>query len=76
MTGDIPLSTLGRVPVCWSEDAKGGGWLRDAVNGVPGLAAAILANGISIHPYGAVGHNSHDDWGDRIGGGRRSRGEA
>ena len=62
MTGDIPLNTWAS-PNGWSEDAKGGGWLRDAVNGVPGLAAAILANGISVHPYGAVGENSHDDWG-------------
>lgn len=62
MTGDIPLSSWAN-PNGWSEDAKGGGWLRDAVNGVPGLAGAILANGISVHPYGAVGENSHDDWG-------------
>jgi hypothetical protein len=62
MTGDIPLNTWAD-PNGWSEDAKGGGWLRDAVNGVPGLAGAILANGISVHPYGAVGENSHDDWG-------------
>ena len=38
----------------WSQDANGGGWLRDAVNGVPGLAAAIIANGFSSHPYGAL----------------------
>jgi hypothetical protein len=62
MTGDIPLNTWAD-PNGWSEDAKGGGWLRDAVNGVPGLAEAIRVNGISVHPYGAVGENSHDDWG-------------
>ena len=62
MTGDIPLNTWAD-PNGWSEDAKGGGWLRDAVNGVPGLAGAILANGIAIHPYGAIGENTHDDWG-------------
>jgi hypothetical protein len=62
MTGDIPLGSWAD-PGGWSEDAKGGGWLRDAVTGVPGLAAAILANGISVHPYGAVGENSHDDSG-------------
>lgn len=62
MTGDIPLGGWSD-RTTWSEDAQGGGWLRDAVNGVPGLAAAILANGISVHPYGAVGENSHDDWG-------------
>jgi len=33
------------------------------VSGVPGLAGAILANGVSIHPYGALGENVHDDWG-------------
>ena len=47
----------------WSEDAHGGGWLRDAVNGVPGLAAAISANGLAIHNYGAVGENTHDSYG-------------
>ncbi|MGO9761158.1 MAG: hypothetical protein ACLP1Q_07865 [Solirubrobacteraceae bacterium] len=62
MTGDIPLGSWSD-PSGWSEDASGGGWLRDAVNGVPGLAAAILANGISIHPYGAVGENDRDDFG-------------
>lgn len=62
MTGDIPLGSWAD-RTAWSQDRRGGGWLRDAVNGVPGLAAAILANGISIHPYGAVGENSHDDWG-------------
>ncbi len=62
MTGDIPLNTWAD-PNGWSEDAKGGGWLRDAVNGVPGLAGAILANGVSVHPYGAVGEDNHDDFG-------------
>jgi hypothetical protein len=45
----------------FSSDTSGGGWLRDAVNAVPGLAAAILANGISTHPYGALGENYLDD---------------
>ncbi len=43
-----------------SMDASGGGWLRDAVNGVPGLAAAIRANGLSTHPYGALGEDDND----------------
>ncbi len=62
MTGDYPRGSWAS-PTGWSEDAHGGGWLRDAVNGVPGLAAAILANGISIHPYGGLGENQHDDYG-------------
>lgn len=62
MTGDIPLGTWAD-PGSWSEDAHAGGWLREAVAGVPGLAAAILANGVSIHPYGALGENTHDDLG-------------
>jgi hypothetical protein len=44
----------------WSDDSNNGGWLRDAVNGVPGLTAAILANGLSSHPYGALGENDGD----------------
>lgn len=47
----------------WSVDEHNGGWLRDAVNGVPGLAAAILANGVSVHPYGALHENSADSYG-------------
>jgi hypothetical protein len=47
----------------WSYDAHGGGWLRDAVNANKGLAAAIAANGISIHPYGAIGENMGDTHG-------------
>jgi hypothetical protein len=47
----------------WSQDAHNGGWLRDAVNGVPGLASAISANGLSTHPYGAVGEDQADDAG-------------
>jgi hypothetical protein len=47
----------------WSQDAAGRGWLADAVTNVPGLAAAILANGVSTHPYGAVGANSADSYG-------------
>ena len=62
MAGDYPHGSWA-FPQGWSEDAHGGGWLRDAVSAVPGLAAAILANGISVHPYGAVGENVHDDWG-------------
>ena len=62
MTGDIPHNTWAD-PQGWSEDDDEGGWLREAVAAVPGLAAAILANGVSIHPYGAVGENSHDDLG-------------
>ncbi|HEY4811879.1 MAG TPA: hypothetical protein VIH71_12560 [Solirubrobacteraceae bacterium] len=62
MTGDIPLDTWSD-PGSWSEDANGGGWLREAVSGVPGLASAILANGVSVHPYGALRENEHDDWG-------------
>ena len=62
MTGDIPHDTWAD-PQGWSEDDHEGGWLREAVAGVPGLAAAILANGVSIHPYGALGENSHDDLG-------------
>jgi len=47
----------------WSLDSTGGGWLGDALKAVPGLGPAILANGISIHPYGSVGENSHDTYG-------------
>jgi hypothetical protein len=63
MTGDYPTGGGWSSPRGWSSDAQGGGWLRSAVAGVPGLAAAIAANGISIHPYGAVGENSHDAFG-------------
>lgn len=62
MTGDIPLGSWPD-PGAWSEDANGGGWLREAVAAVPGLASAILANGLSVHPYGAIGEDNHDDWG-------------
>jgi hypothetical protein len=44
----------------WSQDAIHGGWLRDAVEATPGLGAAILANGVTTHPYGAVGENTAD----------------
>jgi hypothetical protein len=47
----------------WSIDGEGGGWLREAVDAVPGLASAILANGLSMHPYGALNENSADDYG-------------
>jgi hypothetical protein len=43
-----------------SSDGRGGGWLHDAVAGVPGLAAAIRANGLSSHPYGALNENWED----------------
>jgi hypothetical protein len=62
MWGDYPKGGNSS-PSGWSQDANGGGWLRDAVNGVPGLAAAILANGLSSHPYGALGENSADEEG-------------
>ncbi|HUB75843.1 MAG TPA: hypothetical protein VL977_02245, partial [Solirubrobacteraceae bacterium] len=62
MTGDIPVGTWEQ-PQSWSRDADGGGWLRTAVQAVPGLAAAILANGVSSHPYGAVGESAQDDHG-------------
>jgi len=59
MLGDYHLGTWS-TPTGYSNDATGGGWLHDAVTGVPGLATAILANGLSTHPYGALGEN-HDD---------------
>jgi hypothetical protein len=59
MFGDYPLGSWSS-PTGDSQDAHGGGWLRDAVAGVPGLAAAILANGLSSHPYGALGENDDD----------------
>jgi hypothetical protein len=63
MAGDYPSRGTWSAPASWSQDSSGGGWLRDAVKGVPGLAGAILANGFAIHPYGAVGQDTHDDWG-------------
>lgn len=62
MIGDYPRGSWAS-PTGWSEDSSAGGWLRDAVNAVPGLARAILANGVSVHPYGALGENVHDDYG-------------
>ena len=59
MLGDYPTGTWSS-PTGWSRDASGGGWLHDAVAGVPGLGAAILANGLSTHPYGALGENRDD----------------
>jgi hypothetical protein len=47
----------------YSLDTEGGGWLRVAVTAVPGLAAAILANGVSSHPYGALEENNIDSYG-------------
>jgi hypothetical protein len=62
MVGDFPLGSWSS-PSGWSMDSAGGGWLRTAVAGVPGLSVAIAENGISIHPYGTVGENVHDIWG-------------
>lgn len=62
MWGDYPTGSWSS-PSGWSQDANGGGWLRDAVKAVPGLAAAILANGLSTHPYGALGENHADEEG-------------
>jgi hypothetical protein len=59
MFGDYPLGSWSS-PTSHSEDARSGGWLRDAVVGVPGLAEAILANGLSSHPYGALTENYDD----------------
>jgi hypothetical protein len=59
MLGNYPSGTWSS-PGSWSRDETGGGWLRDAVAGVPGLASAILANGLSTHPYGALGENHED----------------
>jgi hypothetical protein len=66
MFGDYYCGTTGVISCPsngWSQDSQGRGWLADAVNGVPGLAAAIAANGLSTHPYGAVGQNSADSAG-------------
>ncbi len=62
-TGGYPSTGTWSAPGTWSLDSSGGGWLRTAVQGVPGLAAAILANGAAIHPYGGVGENNNDDYG-------------
>jgi hypothetical protein len=62
MWGDYPKGSYSS-PSGYSRDGSGGGWLRDAVNGVPGLAAAILANGLSTHPYGALTENYDDEGG-------------
>jgi hypothetical protein len=62
MFGDYPQGSWSS-PTSWSRDSTGGGWLHDAVNNVPGLAAAILANGMGTHPYGANGENSKDEYG-------------
>jgi hypothetical protein len=59
MLGNYPSGSWSS-PGSWSRDETGGGWLRDAVAGVPGLASAILANGLSTHPYGALGENHED----------------
>jgi hypothetical protein len=57
--GDYPLGSWAS-PTSWSRDSTGGGWLHDAVAGVPGLAPAILANGLNSHPYGAIGVNKEN----------------
>jgi hypothetical protein len=57
--GDYPLGSWGS-PTSWSRDSTGGGWLHDAVANVPGLAPAILANGLNSHPYGAIGVNKEN----------------
>jgi hypothetical protein len=62
MTGDYPRGTWS-APTGWSEDAHGGGWLHDALAAVPGLGAAILANGVAVHPYGALGEDYRDEMG-------------
>jgi hypothetical protein len=59
MFGDYALGSWANA-TGWSDDSNNGGWLRTAVNGVPGLATAILANGLSSHPYGALGENDGD----------------
>jgi hypothetical protein len=41
-------------------DGTSSGWLQAAVSANPGLAQAILANGVSTHPYGAFGENKND----------------
>jgi hypothetical protein len=64
MRGDYQRSS-GAEAGTWSRDSEGGGWLHDAVVAVPGLRAAILRNGIAIHPYGALGENNHDTYGVR-----------
>jgi hypothetical protein len=62
MFGDYPQGSWSS-PTSWSRDSTGGGWLRDALANVPGLGAAILANGVGTHPYGAIGENSKDSYG-------------
>ena len=62
LAGDYPEGSWSN-PKGWSQDASGGGWLRDAVKAVPGLAGAILANGVSIHPYGALRESAMDSAG-------------
>jgi hypothetical protein len=60
MVGDYPTTGTWSSSTGYSRDSQGGGWLHDAVASVPGLGAAILANGLSTHPYGALGENSDD----------------
>ena len=60
MVGDYPTTGTWSSSTGYSRDSQGGGWLQDAVASVPGLGTAILANGLSTHPYGALGENSDD----------------
>ncbi len=62
MTGGYPHGSWS-APQGWSLDGAEGGWLREAVRANPGLGEAILENGVSIHPYGALGENNADDYG-------------
>jgi hypothetical protein len=59
MFGDYARGTWAHA-TSWSQDTNNGGWLRDALNANPGLAQAILNNGLSSHPYGALGENTGD----------------
>jgi hypothetical protein len=62
MAGDVPTGTWSS-PNGWSQDAHGGGWLRDAVNSSPGLSGAIQRNGVTVHPYGGLEENQEDLYG-------------
>jgi hypothetical protein len=62
MLGDYPTPNW-TSPTGESWDSEGGGWLPTAVKNVPGLASAILANGIGTHPYGALHENGTDSYG-------------
>ena len=47
--GDYPLGSW-ESPTGWSRDAQGGGWLHDAVAGVPGLASQSSPMGSAATP--------------------------